>query len=165
MIDVFSRSHFNQRMHWVGYLSLMLWIGTFVTGCGQSGVQPVDVSGKVTFGGEPVKFGLLEFVPDSAKGHQGPAGSAEIVDGQFTTRGAGRGVIPGPHLVRVTGYEKKPASSQGDETIITKADIPLFLMFTIPVEKVGAKCDLDVPASAKGYGVAPVSRGGRIAAP
>ena len=150
---------------WVGCFLLMIGTAGVVPGCGRDGAQPVDVSGKVTFGGETVMFGLLEFIPDSSRGHKGPAGSAEIVDGQFTTRGSGKGVIPGPHLVRVTGYDKKPASGLGDDTVITKADAPLFLMFTIPVEKVAATCDLDVPASAKGYGVAPVGRGGRVVAP
>lgn len=124
-------------------------------GCGGDGVRLTDVQGNVQFAGAPLAYGLLEFIPDTSKGHKGPAGNAEVVNGVYSTRNGGKGVIEGPHLVRVTGYSQKPAAGSGDETVVSKAEPPLFLMFTIPIEKVSSTCDLDVPASVKGFGLAP----------
>ncbi|MEK6257272.1 MAG: hypothetical protein AABP62_01515 [Planctomycetota bacterium] len=121
-------------------------------GCGGSGLKLKEVSGKATFAGKPIVYGLIEFIPNKAKNHSAPAGSAEIVGGQYDTRKMGRGVVAGPHLVRITGYEERPAPGSADETVITASKPPLFAGFTIEAEvPSGAQQDFDVPESALGF--------------
>lgn len=120
-------------------------------GCGGSGDQVRDVSGKVTFAGKPVVYGVVEFIPDKAKDHSGPAGSAQIVDGEFNTRETGSGIHPGPHEVRITAYEERPPVASTDETIVTEAKPALFTGFIINATVDGGEQDFDVPESAKGF--------------
>jgi hypothetical protein len=108
------------------------------------------VQGKVTFAGQPVNYGSIEFVPDPARGGNGPVGYAEIVQGQYSTRQAnGRGVIDGPHLVRITGYESQPVASNDENAPSTSQ--PLFSGYTINVDGLMAEKDFDVPESARGF--------------
>lgn len=78
-------------------------------GCG-SEERLYDVSGTVTFKGQPVPKGLVFFDPDAAKGTSGGQGFANIKDGKFTTAREGRGVRGGSYFVRVLGYDGKAAN-------------------------------------------------------
>jgi hypothetical protein len=122
-----------------------------LTGCGGSDIELTDLSGKVTFAGQPVVYGQIEFVPDSGKGHQGPAGTAEIVDGSYSTRSTGRGVLPGPHLVRITAYEERPVAASDDETAPSSSKPPIFSGFTLEKELKEKSQDFDVPETARGF--------------
>lgn len=123
-----------------------------LAGCGGgSDVELTDLSGKVTFAGKPVVYGQIEFIPDSGKGHQGPAGSAEIVDGAYDTSASGRGIVPGPHLVRITAYEARPAAASEDETAPSSAKPPIFAGFTLEQELKETSKDFDVPETARGF--------------
>lgn len=134
------------RTVWIFGLSLLC-----LSGCGGGGVKLQPISGKVTLAGKPVGYGTIEFVPDAAKGNKGPAGSAEIVNGEYNTRNAnGKGVIEGAHLVRITGYNQKPVGSE-DETVPSKAEPPLFIGYTVNVDKLTSPQDFDVPESARGF--------------
>lgn len=87
-------------------------------GCGGSeGPQRYRVSGAVTLNGEPIPAGVITFEPDSSKGHTGPQGVATIRNGKFDTNDSGRGVIGGPHLIRIQG-----ASAEGDSGDPQSAD-------------------------------------------
>lgn len=119
-------------------------------GCGGSGLKLQDVKGKVTFAGKPIAYGTLEFIPDTARGNKGPAGNAEIVNGEYSTRNVGgRGVVTGPHVVRITGYEEKPVGSK-DETVPSTSKPPLFSGYSVNVDGFLAEQNFDVPESAKG---------------
>ncbi|MSR32601.1 MAG: hypothetical protein EXR99_13965 [Gemmataceae bacterium] len=80
----------------------------FFVGCSNE-PRLVEVEGTVTFKGKAVPKGVVFFDPDVVKQHDGPQGYAYILEGKFTTKGAGRGVRPGPHLARVQGMDGKPA--------------------------------------------------------
>ncbi|MEW4563136.1 hypothetical protein AB1K70_11455 [Bremerella sp. JC770] len=74
------------------------------------------VSGSVTLDGQPVPNGLITFEPDHKKGHTGPQGIARIVDGQYDTSATGgRGVVSGPHRVRIDGYRGEAADAQAND--------------------------------------------------
>ena len=117
-------------------------LATLLAGCGEKGPARQDVSGKVTFNGQPVPAGQIVFEPDSAAGNKGPAGFAEISDGQYDTARAGQGTVGGPHVARITGLEGKPV---GNATVN-----PLFNTYEARVDLGdGASTqDFDVPASA-----------------
>jgi hypothetical protein len=136
-----------------------LWLACLVIlcGCGRSDdVARIDVSGRATFDGQPIVYGQIDFTPDHAKGHQGPPGYAEIVDGKYdTARTGGRGVVPGAHVVRVTAYpEPFPKVEVPDEEADASGPAPLFIGYTIEQNVESRTLDIDVPADAKGHGVA-----------
>ncbi|MFW6169338.1 MAG: hypothetical protein ACODAD_02530 [Planctomycetota bacterium] len=86
--------------------TLIILSGLIVAaGCGQEGPPRYDVSGTVTYKGEAVPAGMIQFIPDNEKGNSGPAGNATIEDGTFDTAVQGVGTIGGPHKVIVDAYD------------------------------------------------------------
>jgi hypothetical protein len=77
-----------------------------LAGCQGDGLVPIH--GTVTFAGQPVPAGVVWFDPDA--GNPAAQGYALIKDGRFVTADAGgRGIKPGAYVVRVEGYDGKPA--------------------------------------------------------
>jgi len=62
------------------------------------------VSGKVTYNGQPVEKGRIDFQPTEASGR---AASGDLVDGNYslTTATSGDGALPGSYKVTVTSVE------------------------------------------------------------
>ncbi|HJZ57850.1 MAG TPA: hypothetical protein VKE74_23020 [Gemmataceae bacterium] len=87
-----------------GVLALVL---ALAAGCG-GGEKLYDVSGTVTFDGQPVPAGRVYFDPDPTAGGSGPQGSAAIKDGKFDTAVEGRGVRGGGgYVIRVAAHDGK----------------------------------------------------------
>ena len=88
------------------YVCLMSLVA-LLSGCGGSGPSDAperyDVQGKVTFAGNPIPQGTIQFVP--SKGNKGPAGSASIVNGEFNTADGGTGIIGGSHEIIFNGFD------------------------------------------------------------
>lgn len=148
-------------------VSLHLWfcyVMAMLCGCGGESMDLQDVSGAATFSGQPIAFGQLEFVPDAEKNFKAPAGYAEIVDGKYDTAAGGKGIVPGPYLVRVTGYGSRPTDAGTDETAATAGVEPLFVGFTLKMELKGGDTPIEVPPEAKGSSIygdgRPAQRGG-----
>ncbi|MBN9122237.1 MAG: hypothetical protein J0I06_24375 [Planctomycetes bacterium] len=76
-------------------------------GCGGSGSS---VSGTVTFNGQPVESGNINFIPADGKG--APVGG-EIKGGKYTVRN----VTPGKNKVVVTAYSSGEGTSSMDAGI------------------------------------------------
>lgn len=99
----------NQLMH------ALMWLGAafvvLAVGCESGSETPsYQVSGTVTFNGEPVPKGTIDFEPDGTKGGKGMAGFATITDGKFdTATEGGRGVYGGPYIIRILAFDGKPA--------------------------------------------------------
>lgn len=68
-----------------------------------------NVSGLVTYEGKPIPRGHVQFRPDTSQGNSGPAGSATIIDGKYSTAQGGRGIVGGPHTVLISGYDGNSA--------------------------------------------------------
>jgi hypothetical protein len=117
-------------------------------GCGRAGSGRTNLAGKATLAGKPIPFGIVEFVPDDKKGHKGPVGSAEIVNGEYSTLQGDTGVLPGPHLVRVTGYEERPITSTNENE--PSKSKPLFVEYVTNADLAGPAYDIEVPDNAKG---------------
>jgi hypothetical protein len=97
-------------------MRLFLWIAVlvFVPGCHSSdGLPRVEVRGKVTYEGVPVKHGMVVFRP--ANKSKGPAAGATIVDGKFRMT-ADKGPTAGPHEVEVTIVGAPEAATESNET-------------------------------------------------
>lgn len=72
-----------------------------LSGCaGEDGPRRYDLSGTVTYDGQPVSEGSISFIPQSQEGVAG--GFATIVDGKYDTKAGGRGHLGGPHEIQIT---------------------------------------------------------------
>jgi len=81
-----------------------------MSGCGSGGgdgPKRFDLSGTVTYQGKPVPVGVILLEPDTEKGNSGPGTLADITNGTYRTP-PGKGVVGGPYLFRVQGYDGIP---------------------------------------------------------
>jgi hypothetical protein len=121
-------------------LGAVLMIGG---GCG-SQKKVSQLSGTVTFKGQPVPAGFISFMPDAAKGGTGSVKVAQIKDGKYdTSQSSDPGVIAGPTLIRIAGFDGKvvPLWGQGKQIFNIYE-----LRDTVP-DGAGTK-NFEVPASA-----------------
>lgn len=112
-----------------------------IAGCGPGGPQRFQLSGEVSYNGEPVPAGEISFTPDSSQGNTGPGAVAIIKAGRYETE-PGKGVVGGPHTVKISGFDGKvlPESDIGVmlfKPSIQSADLPREsgeFNFTVPKE-------------------------------
>ncbi len=120
---------------------------TVLAGCG-SGPKLYHVSGRLTLDGQPIPAGYVYFEPDAAKGNDGTGGFAEVKDGRYDTRNRGKGVIGGPHHVRLAGFDGKPR-------FVGRAFMPfgdtIFADYTLAIDlpREDTTRDFNVPAKAR----------------
>lgn len=114
-----------------------------MVGCG--GPKLYDVSGRVSYDGQPLPAGVIYFDPDVTKKNDGPQGYAIIKDGAYSTATkGGRGIAGGPHVVRIEGFDGKP----GAELPLGK---PLFTDYQErrDLPRAGSQQDFTVPRRGK----------------
>ena len=90
---------------------LFLSAAFLVVAAGCGGEEKLyDVSGTVTWGGQPIPKGQIFFDPDASKGTAGTQGFATVENGKFDTKVPlkGRGLKSGHYTVRVSGFDGKP---------------------------------------------------------
>jgi len=93
---------------------LLLAASLPLVGCGgEDGPTRYHVSGTVTYKGEPIPAGTIQFNPDASKNNRGPSGSATIKNGKFDTATGGLGTIGGPHRVTIEAYDGQPQPERG----------------------------------------------------
>jgi hypothetical protein len=137
---------------WLGAAAILAGI-LALNGCNKGGARGYNVSGTVTYKGQPIPVGSIVFEPDAGKGNSGPSGSAQIKDGKYdTSLPGGKGTVGGPHLVRIIGLDGKPAGELTEGT-------PLFPDYrtTIDLPKETSTQNFDVPEG--GGSSAPKSKG------
>lgn len=120
---------------------------TFLLGCGGGsgdGPERYDLSGEVTFKGEPVPTGYIQFYPDSEKGNSGPGTGAEIKKGRYSTP-TGKGVVGGPHVVEITGQDGVPITVEGEGEISEGTELFPRYKTTVDLPKESGKQDFEVP--------------------
>ena len=102
-----------------------LLIALSVLGCGGGGESRdgaaddssdgAHVSGTVSVGGEPVKYGSITFMSFEEEGSdEAEVSSAFIRDGKFNTRDTRHAPVPGENTVTVDIYESDPESGEPD---------------------------------------------------
>jgi len=97
-------------------------------GCGDGGPKLYEISGTVTFKGQPVPAGTVMFTPDQRKGGSGPSGLATIKQGRYDTADSdGTGVMGGPYVVQIIGLDGKP-------TEMCPEGVPLFPDYTESID-------------------------------
>jgi len=111
-------------------------------GCGNSDGRTV-LTGNVTYKGEPLVYGLIYFNPDTKKGQSGPQGVGEIRNGSYRTNPE-YGPVPGPHIVRITGWSQLPEQGMLPPALFTDHEISI----DIPNASSGS-LNFDVPLKTK----------------
>jgi len=96
------------------------------------------VSGAVTHGGKPVPKGVIHFDPQAG----GPAGFANIVEGNYDTAKEGKGVRGGSYDIRINAFDGKV----GPEAPFGQALFPEYTG-TKDLPPHDSTYDLDVPKS------------------
>lgn len=130
MVDLNSRGDVSRHPRRPRYSSSgPLWILVAMVlsaGCGGADASGRSrVSGSVTLDGQPIPNGLITLEPDFTKGHTGPQGVATIRDGRFDTDSpGGRGIIGGPHRVRIEGYRGEAIDPDlADPSVTSKSEV------------------------------------------
>jgi hypothetical protein len=110
-----------------------------LAGC-RAGDKLYDVSGTVTYAGQPIPKGLIFFDPDASKGMAGTQGFANIEGGKFDTANRGKGIRGGAYVIRVSGFDGKEANE-------APFGRPLFPEYQEKrdLPKANSTLDLDVP--------------------
>jgi hypothetical protein len=126
-------------------LTILAAIAVLAAGCGPKGVDRYDLTGAVTFRGQPVPKGYLIFQPDTAKQNRGPGSKAGLFNGRYETM-AGQGHVGGPHIVSIVGTDGIEFD-QGNG-IMNPMGKPLFPEYTVEVDlpKESGSFDFEVPA-------------------
>ena len=114
------------------------------SGCGDGGVERYDVSGTVTFDGQPVPLGQIMFQPDVSKGNHGPAGVAKIENGHFDTSSSDKGTVGGPHVVVISGFD---GMARPDEEMPAGASLFADYRKTVDLPKEDTTLEIDVSKS------------------
>lgn len=116
-----------------------------LVGCGSDGPPRYGVHGTVTFDGQPIPKGFIKLLPDASQGNDGPGGGAPIENGKYATP-SGKGIIGGPHVVRIVGFDGVPTAMGGEELADGKSLFPPYET-TINFPKEDAQQDFNVPKS------------------
>jgi hypothetical protein len=117
-------------------------------GCGDDSTH--QVSGKITFKGQPIPAGMIYFIPDESKGNSGPTGYADIKDGQYDTSAeGGQGAAGGPMIIAIEGIDPnaKPDKADPSGEVTAKSLFPRYET-TADLPKSDSTKDFDVPADA-----------------
>ena len=121
----------------------MTIVWPLICGCSGSSEPPYEISGTVTFEGQPVPVGFIHFMPDSSRGNSGSAGGAPIQDGKYVTA-SGKGTVGGPHRVEIEGFDDIAFDTPEGPWPDGK---PLFPRYRVEVDlpKSATTKDFDVP--------------------
>lgn len=121
----------------------VLFVVVVTSGCGPAGgASRVNVSGAVTFDGQPVPAGRVTFTPDMAKGGKGVQGYAVIEGGKYNTAApGGDGPSVGSFIVHVDGVGEKSADYPKGKPLCAHE-------FPFEVAAGNSTKDIDVPKSA-----------------
>jgi len=106
----------SNGLRWLALGVGLLALGSI--GCGRTDSSGrAAISGTVTFKGQPLDHGTIEFSPASAEAKS--MSGATIADGKFSIR-ADQGLTPGTYRVRISSPEARPSGAPpempGDST-------------------------------------------------
>jgi hypothetical protein len=137
-----------------------------IAGCGPgNGLNLGRVQGKVTYKGQPVKYGTVSFVPDAKKGTDGPIATGNITqDGSYilSTSEAGDGAIVGHHRVSVVGLDPSPVAKTDEKPQPNPEESPLEVMKARGKGLMDAQRGIVKKAAAKLQEDTFTDRGGRV---
>lgn len=98
-------------------LSGLMLTAVFTVGCNPA-PKVAQISGTVTFKGQPVPAGYVTFTPDVATGTLGQVVGFQIKDGKYDSKAnVPPGLPPGSYKIRIGGFDgvKIPMWGQGKQ--------------------------------------------------
>lgn len=97
-------------------------LATLAAGCGGGGdgLPRQAVSGNVTLDGEPLKAGMIQFLPGDPSAKDATTGGAPIRDGAFSIS-SDVGLVPGRYKVSISSPSSEPG---GDGAPGSAASLP-----------------------------------------
>jgi hypothetical protein len=101
-------------MNWKPLIALLVFS---VAGC-SSQAKVAQLSGKLTFKGQPVPAGYISFTPDVAAGNLGQIKVLQVKDGVFdSAKEPEPGLKPGKYQLRIAGFDgvRIPLFGQGKQ--------------------------------------------------
>jgi hypothetical protein len=137
-----------------------------VAGCGAGhGLTLGRVQGKVTYKGEPVRYGTVFFVPDPSKGTDGPSAMAIIKDDgtySLSTDSGGDGALVGHHKVGVVGLDPTPINTTSEKPLPNPEEAPReFMLAKGKVAQQASRAPRKSAAAGVAQGDTFTDRGGR----
>lgn len=125
-------------------LPALALVSATLVGCGKGGSDALyEISGSVTFAGQPVPGGRIVFEPDEARGASGMVSIADIANGSYRTRSR-RGFGGGPCRVTIHGTDGTIPTEEKDTSLFRPWQT------TIDLPREACRRDFDVPADAAG---------------
>jgi hypothetical protein len=103
--------------------------GVFM-GCAPAATPRYELSGTVTYNGQPVPAGTILFKPDNSQNNRGPGAQVSIDSGRYHLTES-RSTIGGPHVVIITGFDGIPTTNGPLENKLGK---PLFPPYEVKVD-------------------------------
>ena len=143
-----TQVHFRQGLLWPIVATSIVLLATIGCSSADDGPKRYQVSGDVIYDGKPLPAGKIFFAPDTEAGNSGPGGYADIFDGHYDTNvGSAKGVVPGPHTVRVEGFD---GQSSAKNDFHPKGNM-LFPVYSdeIDVPEESSQHDFDIPRKPK----------------
>lgn len=104
-------------LSWVSFTLLLI-----SAGCRPGNeLERFHYHGNVTINGSPCRVFELSFEPDPESGGSGPAVLIQGENGIYDSR-SGKGVPPGPKVIRIRCFDGVPVPESKDGTLLTKMD-------------------------------------------
>jgi hypothetical protein len=123
-------------------LSALALTSAGLVGCGKRNSDGLhEVSGSVTFAGQPVPAGRVVIEPDEAQGATGMVSIADIKNGSYRTRPE-RGFGGGPCRVTIYGTDGTLPTEEKDTSLFRPWQT------TVDLPREACRHDFDVPADA-----------------
>ncbi len=104
-------------MKWLELIACGIAVMACLTGCGRSDGL-TEISGNVSYDGQPVKQGTIIFLPADG---MGPTAGTLIADGRYSVK-----VAPGKKLVKIEGYKvigQHPFSPHNPRIVVDQEQI------------------------------------------
>lgn len=115
------------------------------SGCIAEHDTTLQVSGKVTYQGEPVPSGFIVFEPDSERGNRGPGVGTVIQDGRYSTT-YGKGILGGAYVVKISGDDGQASVNEIGEELTGN---PIFDLKVVEVDFPRERTTYDFDLSAE----------------
>jgi hypothetical protein len=123
-------------------LPALALVSATLVGCGKGGSDALyEISGSVTFAGQPVPGGRIVFEPDEARGASGMVSIADIANGSYRTRSR-RAFGGGPCRVTIYGTDGTVPTEEKDTSLFRPWQT------TLDLPREAYRHDFDVPADA-----------------
>jgi hypothetical protein len=131
------------------YVNLMYARGCIVicllalfAGCGDDGMDRIQISGTVVYNGVPVENGAIFFEPTASVGQIAPTVYLPVRNGKFDT--GAKGPVKGTYMITVGGFDNAKSKVDSDGITHTEQLFPDY-RFEAEISRDKRVMDIEVP--------------------